>query len=177
MKKDSLKSVIVITVICLVVAALLALTNSITAPMIAEANEAAEKEALFEVIPDAKDFTKLETEDLPETVSAIYRETEGAGYAAMLSIKGYDSSNPMSVAVGILPDGTLSSITVISCTGETSGIGTKVSGADFLSQFTGQNGTLEGVDAISGATVSSSAFIDAVRDAFVAYESVKEAAA
>lgn len=177
MKKDSLKSVIVITVICLVVAALLALTNSITAPMIAKANEAAEKEALFGVLPNATDFTRLTVEDLPETVTAIYRETEGEGYAAMLRIKGYDSSNPMTVAVGILPDGTLCNIVVVSCTGETSGIGTKVSGEDFLKQFEGKTGALEGVDAISGATISSSAFIRAVRDAFTAYDIVKEVAA
>ena len=44
MKKDSLKSIIVITVICLVIAALMAAINMVTAPMIAEANAKAQKD-------------------------------------------------------------------------------------------------------------------------------------
>ena len=177
MKKDSLKSIIVITVICLVIAALMALTNSITAPMIASANEKAEKEALFVVLPEATDFERMEVEELPETVSAVYRESTGKGYAVMLSAKGYDSSNPMVIAVGLTPEGTLTRLHVISCNGETKGIGSKVGEDAFLSLFQGKDRTLADVDTISGATVSSSAFIAAVKDAFAAYDAVKEVAA
>ncbi len=176
MKKDSLKSVIVITVICLVIAALMAVINGVTAPMIADSNAKAEKEALFIVIDGAEDFKKIETEDLPDSVTAIYAETSGKGYAVMLGAAGYDSSNPMVIAVGIDNNGKLTKCHVVSCNGETSGIGSKVSGEDFLSQFIGADSELSGVDAISGATISSSAFIESVGDAFRAYEIVKEAA-
>ena len=175
MKKDALKSVIVITVICLVTAALMAVINGITAPMIADANSKAEKAALFEVIDGAQDFEALEPQaELPESVTAIYAETSGKGYAVMLAAKGYDSSNPMVIAVGIDDDGKLTKCHVVSCSGETSGIGSKVSELSFLDQFLGADKSLSDVDAISGATISSSAFIEAVGDAFVAYESVKE---
>jgi len=177
MKKDSLKSIIVITVICLVIAALMALTNSITAPMIAEANEKAEKEALFLVVSGATDFEKLEVESLPETVTAVYRESTGKGYAVMLAAKGYDSSNPMVIAVGMTPEGILTKIEVVSCNGETSGIGTKVSEDSFLKLFAGKDRNLADVDTISGATISSTAFVNAVKDAFAAYDAVKEVAA
>ncbi|MBQ7383880.1 MAG: FMN-binding protein [Clostridia bacterium] len=176
MKKDSLKSVIVLAVICLVIAALMAVINGVTAPVIDEANAKAEKEALFLVIDGAEDFEQVETDGLPESVVAVYSEVSGKGYAVMLNAKGYDSSNPMVIAVGIDNDGKLTKCHVVSCSGETSGIGTKVSGEDFLNLFEGADEKLEGVDAISGATISSSAFIDAVKDAFQAYEIAKEAA-
>ena len=174
MKKDSLKSIIVITVICLVTAALMAAINGVTAPMIAEANAEAEKEALYIVLPDAEDFTQLEADELPETVTAVYEDSAGSGYAVMLRAKGYDSSNPMVVAVGIDNEGKITKCHVVSCNGETSGIGTKVNTDSFLATFIGAGKELDGVDAISGATISSSAFIGAVEDAFVAYETVKE---
>lgn len=175
MKKGYVKSIIVLSVICLVIAALMAAINGVTAPMIEEANAKAEKAALFEVIDGAQDFEKIESEALPESVSAIYRETSDKGYAVMLRAKGYDSSNPIVIAVGIDAEGKLTKCHVVSCTGETSGIGTKVGTPEFLQQFVGKDKKLDGVDAISGATISSSAFISAVNDAFAAYETVKEA--
>ena len=84
--------------------------------------------------------------------------------AAMLSIKGYDSSKPMSVVVGFTRDGEITKCVVISASGETSGIGSKVTLPEFLGQFDGKDARLEGVDAISGATISSQAFIDAVKE-------------
>ena len=83
----------------------------------------------------------------------------------LLAASGYDSSNPISIAVGFDKDGNITKCHVISCTGETSGIGTKVKGESFLSQFDGK-GDMGGVDTISGATISSSAFLSAVEDAF-----------
>ncbi len=178
MKKDSLKSIIVITVICLVIAALMAAVNSVTAPMIAEANAKAEKEALFVVLDGASDFSEVKAEEgeLPESVTAVYRETSQKGYAVMLRAKGYDSSNPMVIAVGMDNEGNITKCHVVSCSGETTGIGTKVASDGFLSLFSGKGSSLDGVDAISGATISSSAFIAAVEDAFTAYEYAKGAA-
>ncbi len=175
MKKDFLKSIIVLTVICLITAALMGAINSVTAPMIEKANEEAEFAALYEVIDGASDFEKLNSDDesIPDTVVGIYRERLNKGYAVMLNAKGY-GSEPMVIAVGIDFDGKLTKCHVVSCNGETSGIGTKVSEKRFLDTFSGQDKTLEGVDSIGGATISSSAFISAVGDAFTAYELVKE---
>ena len=173
MKKDTLKSVVVLTAICLVIAIAMSATNLLTAPIIKEAQEKAEKEALFIVLPTGHDFEKLELDGLSENVSAIYRDVDGSGYAIMLSVAGYDASKPMSIAVGISNEGRISSCYVVSCSGETSGIGTKIAGEDFLYSFVGVDETLLGVDAISGATISSSAFIEAVRDAFDAFKIAK----
>ncbi|MBO5939063.1 MAG: FMN-binding protein [Clostridia bacterium] len=161
---SSLQSLIVLLSICLVVAVLLAAINLLTAPKIEAANQAAEKEALRSVLDTATEFEKIEG-DCPETVTAFYRDLGGSGYVAILAAKGYDSANPMKIAVGFDADGKILAVKVISASGETSGIGTKVTGEDFLAQFIGQDESLDGVDTISGATISSSAFREAVRDA------------
>jgi len=174
MKKDSLKSIIVLTSICLIIAVAMAVTNLFTAPVILEYQEKKEKESLYIVLPDATDFSKIEIGEYPASVSAVYEDNGGSGYAVVLAAAGYDSSKPMSIVVGFSNDGKITKCHVISCNGETSGIGTKVSGAPFLEQFDKKDDKLADVDTISGATISSSAFIAAVKDAFVAYESAKE---
>ncbi|MBR2880620.1 MAG: FMN-binding protein, partial [Oscillospiraceae bacterium] len=56
--------------------------------------------------------------------------------------------------------------------GETAGLGTKVTEDGFRSQFPGKDASLEGVDAIGGATISSSAYIRAIEDVFAVYSSI-----
>lgn len=175
-KNDSLKSIIVIVCICLVIAVAMAVINAVTAPKIEEANRQAEQEALRIVLEDATDFEKVEGK-YPQTVTALYRDTGNKGYVAMLSAKGYDSSNPIKIAVGFDADGKILKCYVVSCNGETSGIGTKVADPGFLDTFIGVDSSMSEVDTISGATISSSAVIDAVRDAFSAVQLAKEAQA
>ncbi|MBE6707232.1 MAG: FMN-binding protein [Ruminococcaceae bacterium] len=176
MKKmnTSIKSIIVLVVICLVIGGAMAAVNMITEPKIAAAEAEAERLALSEVCPENGGFEAVEGIELPESVKEIYRDLDGEGYVAMLSVGGYDSSKPMSVAVGFTNDGKIIKCKVISAQGETSGIGSKVTGEDFLAQFNGKSEGLEGVDAISGATISSSALIEAVRESFSAVKTAGE---
>jgi electron transport complex protein RnfG len=85
---------------------------------------------------------------------AVYRDLDGEGIAMLLSAKGYDASNPISIAVGFDNDGNIEGVYVISATGETKGIGSKVKNSSFLDQFVGKSDVDE-VDTISGATISS----------------------
>ena len=164
-KNDTLKSIIVLVSICLVIAAAMAGVNMLTEDKIAAVQAEKEAKALETVLPENAGFEKLpDNADLPETVKAVYRDRDGEGIAMLLAAKGYDSSNPISIAVGFDKDGKIEKCYVISCTGETSGIGTKVKSESFLSQFDGK-GDMDGVDTISGATISSSAFLSAVEDA------------
>ena len=165
-KNDSLKSIIVLVSICIVIGAAMAGINMLTAERIAAVQAEKEARAIETVLPENDGFEKLEDlSDLPDSVVAVYRDKDGEGIAMLLKAKGYDSSNPISIAVGFNNDGAITKCYVISCTGETSGIGTKVKGESFLSQFDGK-GDMDGVDTISGATISSSAFLSAVEDAF-----------
>ena len=167
----SVKSIVVLLAICLVVAVAMAAIHQVTAPKIEEASRKAEQEALRAVLSEATEFLPVEGEYAP-SVSALYRDAGGAGYAVLLSAKGYDASNPIKLAAGFDADGKILCLSVISCSGETSGIGTKVAGEDFLSSFVGKDQTLAGVDAISGATISSSAVLRAVAEGAKAVESV-----
>ena len=171
MKNTMIKSIVVLTAICLVVSAALAVTNHFTAPIIERAAAEAARAALFEIFPEAEDFEALTGKEVPASVKAVYRETSGMGYIIELAAAGYGgSSSPISMVVGIDNAGVIVKTVVVSCSGETPGKGDVIAKDDFLSQFIGKDETLSGVSAISGSTISSKAVIDAVYDAFSAYK-------
>lgn len=170
MKNSSLKSIVVLTLICIVVSALLAVTNFFTAPIIAEADRGAANAALMEVIPGAIDFEELTGETVPDVVTAVYRETSGKGYAIQLAAIGYGGvSSPISAVVGIDTEGLIIGVKVISYSGETPGKGDVIVNESFLSQFVGKNSNLTDVNIIAGSTYSTAGLINAVREAFAAY--------
>ena len=172
--KASLKSIIVLLAICIFIAAAMAAINMVTAPKIADAELAAKQAALSEVISENDGFEALRLDGMPESVTEVYYDKDGEGFVVLLEAKGYDSSKPISLAVGFDNDGTITKVHVISCSGETAGIGSVVGEAEFTDRFVNKDSSLEGVDAVSGATISTSAFIDSVKDAFVAFNAAKE---
>ena len=58
-KKFDLKPTLVLSAICVVMVALLAVVNMITAPIIAAQQNAAANEALLVVLPDGKNFEEI----------------------------------------------------------------------------------------------------------------------
>ncbi len=167
----------VLTAICLVMTLLLAVTNYITAPIIAATQARIEEEARLEVLPAADSFEKVEFA-VPDgsPVTGIYKANNGAGYVFMLAAEGYGGKGTLVMSVGIDGDGKIVDTKVISHKA-TPGMGSKVTGDDFKGQFPGKtdedlaNGA---IDTISGATKSSNFYINAVRDAFAVYDLVKE---
>ena len=80
--------------------------------------------------------------------------------------------------VGLLRDGTITGYKVLSQK-ETPGLGTKIAEEDFAGQFVGLNSYLDdisltrsggSIDAVTGATISSKAVIDAVGKAVETYK-------
>ena len=88
--KNYIKSVVALTVICAVVAMLLAVTNFITAPIIEENASAQANDALAIVLPGGEGFTPvdLSTYELPATVTEAYTEA-GGGCVVKLTVAGY----------------------------------------------------------------------------------------
>lgn len=171
--REIIKPVIVLTCICLVVSALLAYINTVTAPIIAEAEQKAAQEAMAEVLPQADSFEQITLEALPEKVTEIYRAKNDTGYVFMLTTKGYGGD--MRLICGIKNDGTIEACKTLSHS-ETSGLGSKTAEDPYRNQYIGKNAdTLVEVDAISGATISSVAYKSAIEDAFEAFNLVKEA--
>ena len=154
-KRRRISPVLVLVSICLIIAGALALTNSKTASVIAEAERARAEEARQEVLPDADSFTLLEAEDLPTSVTEVYRADNGAGYVFMLEVNGYGGK--MKLICGMDSSGHITQCQTLS------------------HEETPSIGSTDGIDTISGATISSRTYIGAIQDAFTAYEMVKEA--
>lgn len=164
--KDNIKSIIVLPVICLIVAALLAAVNFVTAPVIEKNALMKEQESLRKVLPDSGVFEEIAlSDDAPETVKGIYEEEAGRGYAVTLETSSSYSQSPMTFTVGISTDGKITGIEITNYS-ETKDFG------KYPEDFIGKDSSLEGVDLYSGVTYSSTAFKDAVADAFLAVKEV-----
>ena len=174
--KDIIKPILVLTCICLVVTGLLAYVNMVTSPIIEKAELDKSQQAMSEVLPEADSFTAVDINklsDIPEEVSEIHKADNGAGYVFILITKGYGGD--MKIACGINSEGTVEACTTLSHS-ETSGLGSKTAEDPYKSQYTGKSAdTLNEVEAITGATISSNAYMSAIENGFKAYEIVKEA--
>ena len=170
------KPIVVLCVICIVITGALAATNSATAPIILAAKLEAERLARMELLPEADDFTRVDSVSV-ENVTDVYTANNGAGCVITSTAKGYGGT--MTVMVAYTPDGTIKQIKVTE-QGETQGIGSKVAGtASYWERYQGQpaaelkinkdGGT---IDAESGAKISSRALAKAVSSANEAYNAV-----
>ncbi|MBQ7671366.1 MAG: FMN-binding protein [Clostridia bacterium] len=154
----------VLTLICSVIALLLAVVNMLTKDTIAANTEKEKIEAISRIFGDVDDAEAFTVED-HEVYLVKYRDGV-LGYTVTVKPQGYGGEIEM--LVGIEPGGSVVGIEIISMS-ETPGVGSKVkSDPNFLPQFKGMTGTLtigENVDAISGASISSKAVTSGVNEA------------
>ena len=76
------------------------------------------------------------------------------------------------IMVGISSDGKVTGAKLLD-NSETPGLGSKTGSADFIQRFVGvESSGVEGVQAITGATISSNAFKRCVQTAYTAFDSV-----
>ena len=170
MKKNGFVApVVVLTVICFVVSALLGYINSITEPIITEANIKTAEESKKEVLPDADSFTTYEGDDLPDGVVSADVADNGAGSVFICDGAGYGGT--MEIIVGIDSEGTIPGVKVLSHS-ETAGLGARVANESFTSQFIGEDSELADVELISGSTISSKCFVSLVNLAYEANDIV-----
>ena len=161
--KKSIKSIAVLVCICATVAILMALTNSITDPIIQENERKNVQAALLEVLPEGGSFEEMDISayTLPSTVSEVYRASAG-GYVVKLTTSGYSSG--MVLMCGVAPDGYVAGTKLIA-SAETPSIGGAAAEA-FAVLLVGKNvDAIDGIDTISGATKTTAAYRSAVKDA------------
>ena len=161
--KKHIKSILVLVSISAVVAVLLALTNYITAPIIEENNKKNANAALFEVLPDGESFELVDVSSytLPASVSEVYKAKTG-GYVVKLTTTGYSSG--MVIMCGISPEGTIVGSKIVT-SNETPAIG-GTAAETFASASVGKDATSVGdVDTVSGATKTTEAYRNALKDA------------
>ena len=157
--KKAIKSTVVLVGICAVMAILLALTNALTAPIIAENQNAAANQALLQVMPNGEGFESVEfdAEKLPKTIKEVFKEKNG-GYVFNMETTGYGAG--LLIMCGVNADGTVSGVV---CLGSSETLGYEKT---FGANFAGKDAAgVDAVDTISGATKTTEAFKGAVKDA------------
>lgn len=178
---------VTLTVICVIIALLLALTDKITAPRIAELQVQTAAESRQLVLPDAAGFSDEKTIPLNGTDYAYCEglDTDGntVGYVFTTSAKGYGGD--VVVMSGVSVDGTVTGVQTVELN-ETAGLGMKAAEDSFRDQFKGKSGTIgvaknnpgdNEIQALTGATITSQAVTDSVNTALELYDLVKEGGA
>ena len=158
--------------ICVVVALLLGIVNSITEPIIRQMQEEKTAAAMAMVLK-ADSYEEIPSD--VENVAAMYRAVAGGeqiGYVVEVTSSGFGGA--MSLVVGVDMDGKVTGVSVTDHA-ETKNIGTKVTDdSAVLARFIGlvENITVNSganrFDGISGATVSSKAVTAGVNTALAA---------
>ncbi len=165
---EMIKPVLVLTLICIISSALLGLVNFVTDPIISarKSSEALETQKVF--FPDASAF-----EEIPISLSGIRSviHADSGGYLVTVETGGYNGTFP--VIVGISEDGKVVGVNP-DVSGETVDKGTLAGEKEFTDRFIGLSENADGVDTISGATISSKAVRSAVTNALSVYDAVKE---
>lgn len=167
MVKSSLKLGIILLLICAISTGLLAYVNMLTAPVIAENTKKQQDEAQREVLASAVKF-----DDLGDSVF-VGMDLSGnpVGYAVSVAPSGYGGA--ISMIVGVNTDLTISGVKILSMS-ETPGLGAKANDEKFLSQFKGKDSEMElkkDINAITGATITSTAVTKGVKEAISLVES------
>lgn len=178
-KAAMFKSIAVLTIICIVISGALALVNSFTAPVIENARAARETSSRLVLLPEAIGFRMVSMENMPESITSAYsgQDAHGniKGYVFTAGRKGFDGT--ISVMVAFDLEGRITKVATMDVTSETKTLGGLTAKPEYTDQYSGKGPDLEGVDGITGATITSNAYEACVRDCFTALDiAVKEAA-
>jgi Na+-translocating ferredoxin:NAD+ oxidoreductase subunit G len=166
--RDLVKMGLILALVCALSAAALAVVNMVTMVPIARQAEIERREAFQRVMPNAEDFRVVSGTPRWEALKG------GAAVGTVISLSTQGYSGAITFAIGLDRQNRLTGVRVLSHT-ETPGLGARITGTAFVSQFTGLG--VEGlklkkddpaagrVDAITAATISSRAVTNAVRAA------------
>ncbi len=168
MKNEFIKLSATLCAITFIAALLLAGVNSITKEKIAFAQEKEKITAMENILSEADSFKSVN-----ENITAGLENGIVIGYCVNTTVKGFGGD--INMLVGINNDGSLTGIDVLSHS-ETAGLGAKADTDEFKSRFTGKDAMLsvvktktersDEVQAITGATITSSAVAKGIEDAF-----------
>ncbi len=162
---NKLYPIFFLTIIVLISVAILMGLNSVTESRILTAQEAELRQMLEATYADMTDFT------LEEDLYIIQKDGENIGYSFVTKGKGYGGD--IKILVSLESDFNIKQISIVTQT-ETPGLGDRILSPDFTDMFIGlktEDVALSGdggkIDAITGATVSSRAVTEAVRQAMI----------
>lgn len=162
--------IVFITVVVLISVTLLAFTESFTSEQL----EAQKHQQVIEKLEGL--FPRMSDYDFIDDLYILYTNGERIGYAFLAVGSGYGGD--INILVALEDAETIKGIIIVSHQ-ETPGIGSRVAKGEFTDQFTGldindvslkQDGGH--IDGITGATISSKAVVNAVKE--TAMEKVKQ---
>ena len=179
--KDILIPTVSLFVICLVVTALLAVTNMLTAPQIQKLSKETEDKTKAEVLASADEFSDALTVSADGKDYTYYEGTASGdtiGYVFKTSAKGYGGD--IDLMVGIDTSGKVTGVSILSIS-ETAGLGMNAKNESFINQYMGKSGTIgvskngasdTEIQALTGATITSKAVTSAVNTAHSLYSQI-----
>ena len=171
--KKQIPAFVILGIIALVAALVLAVTNAITKGPIAEHEMAALREAFTAVMP-AEEYEQV-TVPANYDVRSLYAAKSGGeviGYCVTAVGKGYNGDVAVTLGVGL--DGLVTGASVGDTSfAETPGFGARAKEPAFQDQFAGMDAVNGGsFQALSGATVTSTAVLNAVNSALACVDEV-----
>lgn len=166
------KLTIVLFLVCAIAAGVLGVTNMITEPFITAQAEA-KTAAAYAAVLQAEAYDDVDFDhDTFKTIDRISAARGGEGYVVTTTFSG--AQGMITMIVGVAPDYTCSGISITEHS-ETSGLGANAAsaaqvGIDFRAQFVGKDDsvTVNDIDALAGATITSRAVADAVANSIKA---------
>jgi electron transport complex protein RnfG len=172
---ESLKLVLVLTVICTVAGALLAVVHDVTADPIAAATLKEKNDAIMQVLPscDNNPGEDIVTVDADGETWTFYVARQAGTFvgAAFEAVSSQGYGGDIVIMVGVNAEGSAQAIEVLAHK-ETPGLGAWISGEAFGAQFAGRSiaetkwaVAKDGgdIDQITAATISSRAVTQAVK--------------
>jgi electron transport complex protein RnfG len=158
-----------LAIVCIVSGVIIATTYFITNPIAEQKNKMLEQQAMQELVVDANSFESVEEK---AGWFAAKQGEETIAYVVPVSTKGYGGEIKMLVAVAT--DGTVIDFNILSAN-ETPGLGSNASKDSFRNQFVGKgseamvvtkdSSNTENIQAMTGATISTTAVTNGVKDA------------
>ena len=177
--KAVLKPAVSLFLICLIVTALLAGVNMLTADRIAALAVQTAEDSQKVVLPNAASFEEVDE----DTVKGLDGSGQLAGYVITTEAKGYGGT--IEVMTGITADGSVSGVVLLS-QNETPGLGANATKESFTGQYQQavpvsgcevikSGGAADGqIQAMTGATITSQAVTDAVNLAVEKYQTLEK---
>lgn len=171
--KEIIKIGLTLFAITAVSATLLATVNKLTAPVIAKNQLKKTYASMEKVISNAKEFQPINLSDTDKISEAYFAlDANGEKIGVCVISKSYGYGGEITVLTGVV-GGKICGIDILSHT-ETPGLGAKTTNPDFKEQFEGKTNCISivksgasgnEINAISGATISSTAVTNAVNEA------------
>lgn len=158
-----LKTFVILLVIVAVFSGAMFALNLYTGPIIEKNSAGAANDRLNAVLAGGtgyEDITATLTE-LPASVTTVYKETSGLGYAIICTAESSYSTAPMEITLGIAADGKISGVE-INAYHDTESFDFRAKDPNYLASYVGQDSTLADVGTVSGSTFSSTAFKDSI---------------